>query len=467
MIMTGICRLCLSYSTQNMISLSECEASITIVLSIQISPIELLPNQVCTMCSDKLKGLKEFQTQVHRNEQILKNHLNQGSECLNIFYKTIKNSIKEETRKSITTDVTDNKLVEKNELDMKQLKVEEDLNLEQGIDYDSEDELPLVDIKKENNDDSSKPGIEMVINDFKFKCLTCFDKLQNQVDLVNHYNNVHKTKVKNKHSYTLVKDDDKVLYKCVACGVTYDCRKKITRHSQIYNEERFHCKICGRTYKTVSEIIRHGRAHDGPKVACSFGCGFASVYSGALKTHEDRHRQEYKYKCETCNKSFQVKTWYEQHQNIHKGLKPFVCQICGLAFHMDRYLTSHRSSVHPNASPLNRYVCVHCSKPCGTMKALTLHLKEHGITSSLLCDLCGKSVSTTEQLKKHRLTHSGIKPFACKSCDKTFSKKFNLKLHQITHTGERAHACESCGKQYTQRSALIRHVNRHHKPQQK
>lgn len=42
------------------------------------------------------------------------------------------------------------------------------------------------------------------------------------------------------------------------------------------------------------------------------------------------------YICVDCGKGFNVKTWYDQHQNIHKGIKNFVCNICGASFHMDR-----------------------------------------------------------------------------------------------------------------------------------
>lgn len=67
------------------------------------------------------------------------------------------------------------------------------------------------------------------------------------------------------------------------------------------------------------------------------------VRSGTLKWVDDNVKFSYvflmlllQYKCDKCDKGFQVKTWYEEHQNIHNGVKPFACNICGLAFHMNR-----------------------------------------------------------------------------------------------------------------------------------
>ncbi|KPJ19590.1 Zinc finger protein 658B [Papilio machaon] len=221
--------------------------------------------------------------------------------------------------------------------------------------------------------------------------------------------------------------------------------------------------VISRTYKVASDIVRHGRVHDDLKVPCKFRCGYSTVYKGALKQHEKRHKKEYTYTCDKCNKGFEVLTWYEQHQNIHTGDKPFVCNICGVAFHMDRYLQVHIRSVHPQSYVSERFLCVHCSKPCSSKKALTLHLKEHGITSKFLCDICGKVFSEARLLRIHKRMHLGIRPYSCSICKKTFAKRSNLTVHAQTHSGERSHACESCGKRYTQRGTLLRHVQRFHK----
>ncbi|KAM3959883.1 uncharacterized protein ACR2FA_006021 [Aphomia sociella] len=345
-------------------------------------------------------------------------------------------------------------------------------NLDNDIDNinncSSEDEITLSLIKKAKEENCTAK-IEIIdkgnLNE-NFKCLMCFELFESQVTLLKHYNKVHTKKEDNKRSdldYSILSSDGTSVYKCKKCSKEYSNKKSINRHIVGHKENRpFICKICGKTYKTASEIIRHGRVHSGYKLYCPQQCGYSTVYLGALREHERRHnRSEYKYKCEKCDKGFEVKTWYEQHQNVHSGLKPFVCNLCGVAFHMDRYLTAHRSAVHPQSSKLKRYVCVHCALPCDSMKTLTEHLKVHGIKSSYLCDVCGKTLTNAEQLKFHKRMHLGEKPYSCSTCNKSFAKKFNLQLHQRTHTGERAFVCARCNKRYTQRSTLRRHIARY------
>ncbi|XP_045539761.1 zinc finger protein 567-like [Papilio machaon] len=346
-----------------------------------------------------------------------------------------------------------------------------------------------------------------ITENYTKKCLTCFKLFLTQTDLVKHYSKDHKNN-KNKDAkdniYEIVTDDNNFKYKCRKCDKLFQSKVKINKHILCHTQERpFVCKLCGRTYKVASDIVRHGRVHDGLKVPCKFRCGYSTVYKGALKQHEKRHKKEYTYTCDKCNKGFEVLTWYEQHQNIHTGDKPFVCNVCGVAFHMDRnrigrlsgfggsrrgdtlegelsclcvlfsmlecnvhffrYLQVHIRSVHPQSYVEERFLCVHCSKPCSSKKALTLHLKEHGITSKFLCDMCGKVFSEARLLRIHKRMHLGIRPYSCSICKKTFAKRSNLTVHVQTHSGERSHACESCGKRYTQRGTLLRHVQRFHK----
>ncbi|XP_063390019.1 zinc finger protein OZF-like isoform X2 [Cydia fagiglandana] len=472
--MSDICRFCLSFSSDNMRPLTDCDGIVynSISFKIHIPLNNIFPTHICAICVNKLADFNKFCLQVQKNEETLLNKLNKGKYALEKFYEQLKNEIKQ-----------NNTLIQENQEAIDSLKENEVkiktevLNSDYDTDFDPDDDLPLLKTRDSNIEDALNTNVTKTDKEisetlsaklFSFKCLTCFEMFISQNKLLNHYNSVHKVKAEIKgNQYTQIDGDEKILYKCNKCDKTYENVRSVNKHAKTHCDENFHCKLCGRTYKTVSEIIRHGRAHNGKKMSCSLGCGFATVYSGALKSHERKHKEEYKYKCETCGKSFQVKTWYEQHQNIHTGAKPYTCDICGMAFHMVRYLKAHCSAVHPEASLKKRYVCVHCSKPCGTMKALTRHLKEHGITSSVLCDLCGKTLSSSEQLAIHRRLHTGVKPYSCSICHKAFAKRSNLKLHHITHSGERAHACAACGKRYSQRSTLHRHVHRHHSSEKK
>ncbi|XP_059051457.1 zinc finger protein 501-like [Achroia grisella] len=441
-------------------------------LTINILKNDHLPMQLCQMCLNKLEDIYIFRKMVSENQNLLINYLKTGTDELNKFYLKLKNGI--DVKDSGNMNYNENKLLNvskltsnTNDIPNNNIKHEIIDNFDSSINYSSEDEISLSSLKKAKEENyNAKMEINKSNLNENFKCLMCMELVDSRGSLLWHYNKVHASKEGSTISdvdYSILSSNGINVYKCNKCNKKYSNNKSINRHVVGHTESRpFICKICGRTYKTASDIVRHGRVHNGYKFYCAHQCGYSTVYIGALKDHQRRHRLEHKYKCEKCGKGFQVRTWYEQHQNIHNGLKPYVCHLCGVAFHMDRYLTAHRTAVHPQSSKLKRYMCVHCYLPCDSMKALTEHLKEHGIKSSFLCDVCGKTLTNAEQLKFHKRTHLGEKPYKCSTCNKSFAKKFNLQLHQRTHTGERAYACARCDKRFTQRSTLLRHNARQH-----
>ncbi|XP_045456450.1 gastrula zinc finger protein XlCGF26.1-like [Melitaea cinxia] len=308
-------------------------------------------------------------------------------------------------------------------------------------------------------------------------CLTCFEIFPNPRELLNHYrtieleryntNNIGNNDKTEPVQYKLYESEDGTLvYKCEKCDRKYVHKALIERHIKSHIEKRpFLCKLCGKTYQTASIIVSHGKMHTGEVYTCLYNCGYQSVHKHVIKDHEKRHRKEFKYKCETCGKGFQVRTSYEQHQNIHNGIKPFSCEICGMKFHLHKYLTTHRSNVHPQTSVRKPWVCKHCLLPCDSKNSLNIHLKDkHDIIVkiSILCDICGKVFRDTQQLKSHqRSVHLNIKPYTCSVCNKSFPKKFTLKVHEQTHTGK-MYVCSVCDKKFLRQSSLQRHLQRFH-----
>ncbi|KAL4712496.1 hypothetical protein ACJJTC_007512 [Scirpophaga incertulas] len=463
--MNSMCRLCLTVAPEKLQELSERAdyfRQMLASLRVQISLVDdTLPKKICLCCIEKINEIYKFHVKIVANQDLLLQYKSQTNDEIK---KEMFHCINDKQPQVLTyKNVKENDV--KNTIDLK---------IEDEIFYDdasmvTEDES-LFDAKAKDidciTDTVTLTNSNNILSITKLKCLTCFEVCNSKALLLQHYNTIHtiKSNPENVHNFKILKSSHKsTIYQCNICCKEYDSKKSVIRHLLLGHttERPFVCKLCGRTYKTASEIIRHSRAHDGTRFFCKEQCGYSTVYLGALREHERRHNKgEAKYKCEECGKGFQVKTWYDQHQNVHTGLKPFVCDICGVSFHMDRYLTTHRSSVHPQSSQLKRYVCVHCSLPCDSRKALTQHLKVHGMSTSFLCDLCGKTLSNRQQLKFHKQVHLGVKPFSCSTCDKAFTKKFNLQLHERSHTGLKQHACLLCGKHYSQRSTLLRHHTR-------
>ncbi|CAH2099285.1 unnamed protein product [Euphydryas editha] len=503
--MENTCRLCLNASPEIVVELLEgCDVleKLSKCFSYYVPLIKELPNKICYPCINKVQDIYKFHQTINQNELILQQKLN------NILSNKSKNvtDIKQENELSVSKELK-NKEKPGSDISVKSELMETSNDI---CSYYEDDNIPSNYVNNENSLNNLEleqnriymshkdpknvntcdvplniltENINLITDSTKvdvskrYKCLTCFEIFPNQRELLRHYQTIELERY-NKNNIEI---DDKtesvkykpyesengtLMYKCERCSRKYLHKAFIERHIKSHIEKRpFLCKLCGKTYQTASIIVAHGKMHAGETYFCTYNCGYQSVHKHVIKDHEKRHRKEFKYKCATCGKGFQVRTSYEQHQNIHKGIKPFSCDICGMKFHLHKYLTTHRSNVHPQTSVRKPWVCKHCSLPCDSKNSLNIHLKDkHGIIEkiSILCDVCGKVFKDTQQLKSHqRSVHLNIKPYICSVCNKSFPKKFTLKVHEQTHTGK-MYACSMCDKKFSRQSSLQRHLQRFH-----
>ncbi|XP_050357120.1 zinc finger protein 615-like [Nymphalis io] len=512
--MDNTCRLCLKESPEIVEELWEgCEVldQLSSCLSHYVPLTKELPNKICYPCVNKVQEIHIFHQKIYQNELILQKKLNDilcdSSKNISdikqeneLYYdENDFNNVNKETNKekasvfeiNVKSELLENKLINEDSYAISNVSHSENsLNIaidnvkikksngkcinEQESNCGSVDDIQLKVLKENKNTITELTKI----NDTKrYMCLTCFKVFHNQRELLRHYQTIElekyneknieiKEKIEPVKYQSFVSEDGTLMYKCERCYKKYIHKVFIERHIKSHIEKRpFLCKLCGKTYQTASIIVAHGKMHMGEMYACSYNCGYRSVHKHVVKDHEKRHRKEYKYKCEVCGKGFQVKTSYEQHQNIHKGIKPFSCDICSMTFHLHKYLTTHRSNVHPQSSGRKPWVCKQCLLPCDSKNSLNIHLKDkHGIIVkvSILCDICGKVVRDTQQLKSHqRSVHLNIKPYTCSVCNKSFPKKFTLKVHEQTHTGK-LYVCSVCDKKFSRQSSLQRHLQRFH-----
>ena len=89
---------------------------------------------------------------------------------------------------------------------------------------------------------------------------------------------------------------------------------------EVTSENRFKCHICEKTFNRKEHFINHERIHTGEKP----------------------------FQCDICKASFAVKSSLVRHKRTHTGEKPFICEICGKTFlrkyHLNQHLKVHTSS---------------------------------------------------------------------------------------------------------------------------
>jgi KRAB domain-containing zinc finger protein len=111
-------------------------------------------------------------------------------------------------------------------------------------------------------------------------------------------------------------------------------------------EKQFFCDKCGNRYMFRESLRKHLLRHVNPtnsgktgrvareKTVC-FDCGLL-VDPSIMKRHIQVHHSDYRpFKCEEpgCKTTFFDVTKFNDHKNIHLGIRPYVCEFCGETFH--------------------------------------------------------------------------------------------------------------------------------------
>ena len=53
-----------------------------------------------------------------------------------------------------------------------------------------------------------------------------------------------------------------------------------------------------------------------------------------------------KFQCNMCGKCFGSNAALQMHENIHKGIKPYICTICNKGFNHNSNMLRHMKTVH-------------------------------------------------------------------------------------------------------------------------
>ncbi|XP_067661674.1 zinc finger protein 62 homolog [Haliotis asinina] len=119
----------------------------------------------------------------------------------------------------------------------------------------------------------------------------------------------------------------------------------------------------------------------------------------------------------------------------------------------------------PNEVKAKTRVCSVCHTSFTNAEEFVLHMMQHSLYDSFMCDHCGKRFVDKGSLSRHKLKHSRNlrRDFHCKECNKSFTTNTYLKSHMRTHTGEKIHACDECDERFTFSNMLRRHKFKVHK----
>ena len=193
------------------------------------------------------------------------------------------------------------------------------------------------------------------------------------------------------------------------------------------NALKVKCSKCEKYFANKWVLDRHIKSlHEGITHACNYDqCYHEYTEAKALKNHIRSVHEGIKIPCKQCDKQFNTKNLLNIHaKNVHEGIK-HQCNYCDSQFTLASSLTIHIQSVHKGVT----YNCDQCDYKA----LLNQRLKEHiqsiheGVTYD--CDQCDYKAQHNRRLREHiQSIHEGVR-YTCKQCDYKATRKDTLKMH--------------------------------------
>jgi len=163
------------------------------------------------------------------------------------------------------------------------------------------------------------------------------------------------------------------------------------------------------------------------------------------------------YKCKVCHTWFGLfdSFLYHMENESHKH----GCPHCGLHFALPSSRRTHIQSAHSERAD----ICELCSEKQGTKERLFAHLVTHNLVFE--CNKCMRKFYQREQLNNHMETHG--EPLNCPwpKCDRKVNRTA-LSNHIRQHKIETSLKCYACDKLFQTKTQLLAHVEVHNTAEQ-
>ena len=199
-------------------------------------------------------------------------------------------------------------------------------------------------------------------------------------------------------------------FQCGECNTRFALHVDLSRHVLVMHSDAcparatVECPHCQKSMLKKNLDVHIHNVHDKIKahVCCICSRAFQTKYTLRchLETHKKRSERTYKFLCAECGGSFNNKTVYKDHVNMHTGNRPYHCNICNKAFKQistySRHMTLHRSC--------GRFQCKVCGESFTRQRLLDAHTSgQHG--DRLVC-LCGLQLDSMQEVNAHKATCS-------------------------------------------------------------
>ena len=202
---------------------------------------------------------------------------------------------------------------------------------------------------------------------------------------------------------------------CTQCKEEFKIASVMDEHFKIHcktketnNDAKFQCKFC------KTEWISH-----------------LSLELHIMETHKKEM-----FSCTECNYVTFKKDARNKHiKSVHENLK-HICHHCGQEFSQPKTLKRHLSKKHNEGPPIERkYKCELCDKSYELLESLKTHvITNHDKSVSYNCHLCSSTFLHKQYLHQHvKHVHEKHRPNKCDLCPAAFLRKSDLIRHKELH----------------------------------
>lgn len=277
--------------------------------------------------------------------------------------------------------------------------------------------------------------------------------------------------------------ENRTLYRCVHCFMTFLVFKKFHYHvTTDHKKKDFTCSECYSKFRSPSDFLSHYETHratmqanrqmqSASQNAVQASLKERNVYETNVKSRISSRMSSQKYSCSLCTQKFSTKDELNEHQTLHLKVKIYSCVICRSMFSSAGALEIHMKD-HGIEDPNERNANISCVE-YGSLDE-DVRIEKDSMNASAIsdpgthiheCGECGKVLSNYANLRRHaKIAHRNCKIYTCNDCSRMFMRKDLYDQHmQIKHNSTKTMLqCPQCPKSFVFQTNFTYHFRTAH-----